>query len=215
MDNEVAKYFAPFKSVFTKIIVALSIFLVLIVVLNLLMGMVYKQNQKKLKSKAETDLLTGLLNKVSTEQAIQDYIDTVGEEETGMFILFDIDNFKHINDSMGHAFGDEVLSTVGKELPTIYRTTDIVGRLGGDEFAVFLKDIPNENVMHHMADTTVNFFRNFKAGEYTKYSATASIGASMFPKDGRSFEELYKAADQAVYKAKKNGRNRFEFYGAE
>ena len=215
IDSETDKYFEPFRSVFTRIVVAIFIFLALLAVINLLMSMVYKQNQKKLKSKAETDLLTGLLNKVSTEQAIQDYIDTAGEEEPGMFLLFDIDNFKHINDTRGHAFGDEVLATVGKELPTIYRTTDIVGRLGGDEFAVFLKDIPNDDVRHHMADTTLQFFRNFKAGEYTKYSATASIGASMFPKDGKTFEELYKTADQAVYKAKQNGRNRLEFYGDE
>lgn len=132
-----------------------------------------------------------------------------------MFLLFDIDNFKKINDTKGHAFGDEVLQAIGRELPTIYRTTDIVGRLGGDEFAVFLKDIPNDNVRKHMGEVTYKFFSNFSVGEYTRYVVTASIGASMYPKDGKNFEELYKSADQAVYAAKKHGRNRLVFYGEE
>ena len=215
IDSEVEKYFAPFKKVFINIILALIVFLALTVGASLLMRKWYRNDQKQLKSKAETDLLTGLLNKISTEQTIQDYLNTIDEEELGMFVLFDIDNFKNINDSMGHAFGDEVLVAVGKELTSMYRTSDIIGRLGGDEFAVFLKDIPNDSVRLHMAETTLKFFQNFKVGEYTKYSVTASIGAAMFPKDGKSFEELYKAADKAVYKSKHNGRNRFEFYDGE
>ncbi|MBO4337187.1 MAG: GGDEF domain-containing protein [Lachnospiraceae bacterium] len=215
IDSEIAKYFAPSKGAYIRIIVALIIFLAFIVAMNIIIRMFYKQDQKKLKSKAETDLLTGVLNKISTEQTIQDYLEMVGEEEPGMFLLFDIDNFKKINDTRGHAFGDEVLAAIGKELPTIYRTTDIVGRLGGDEFCVFLKDIPNENARIHMGEVTYNFFRDFKVGEYTKYDVTASIGAAMFPKDGRDFEELYRSADKAVYAAKEHGRNRLVFYGEE
>lgn len=215
IDSVIAGYFAPTKGVFIKITIALIIFLAFIVVMNIIIRMLYKKDQKKLKSKAETDLLTGVLNKISTEQTIQDYLDMVGEEEPGMFMLFDIDNFKNINDTRGHAFGDEVLAAIGKELPTIYRTTDIVGRLGGDEFCVFLKDIPNENARIHMGEVTYNFFRDFKVGEYSKYDVTASIGAAMFPKDGKDFEELYKSADKAVYAAKEHGRNRLVFFGEE
>ena len=215
IESEIAKYVAPSKSVYIRIIVALIIFLAFIVVMNIIIAMLFKQDQKKLKNKAETDLLTGVLNKISTEQTIQDYLDMVGEEEPGMFLLFDIDNFKKINDTRGHAFGDEVLKAIGQELPTIYRTTDIVGRLGGDEFCVFLKDIPNENARIHMGEVTYNFFRNFKVGEYSKYDVTASIGAAMYPKDGGDFEELYKSADKAVYAAKEHGRNRLVFFGED
>ncbi len=215
VDTEIEKYFAPSKKVYIRIIISLIIFLVLILVMNLIITALYRSNQKSLKSKAETDLLTGVLNKISTEQTIQDYLESVGEEEPGMFLLLDIDNFKKINDTRGHAFGDEVLAAIGKELPTLYRTTDIVGRLGGDEFAVFLKDIPNENARLHMGDVTYGFFRNFSVGEYTKYAVTASIGAAMFPKDGKNFEELYKSADKAVYTAKEHGRNKFVFFGED
>lgn len=215
IDTEIFKYFGPTRSVYIRIIVALIIFLAFIIVMNIVIRMLYKRDEKKLKSKAETDLLTGVLNKISTEQTIQDYLDMVGEEEPGMFMLFDIDNFKNINDTRGHAFGDEVLKAIGTELPTIYRTTDIVGRLGGDEFCVFLKDIPNENARIHMGEVTYNFFRDFKVGEYSKYDVTASIGAAMFPKDGKDFEELYKSADKAVYAAKEHGRNRLVFFGEE
>lgn len=215
VDTEIEKYFAPSKKVYIRIVVALIIFLTFLVAMNLIITALYRNNQKKLQSKAETDLLTGLLNKISTQQTIQDYIDMVGDAEPGMFILLDIDNFKKINDTKGHAFGDEVLSQIGRELPTLYRTTDIVGRLGGDEFAVFLKDIPNENARLHMGDVTYGFFRNFGVGEYTKYAVTASIGAAMFPKDGRDFDELYKAADKAVYTAKEHGRNKFVFFGED
>ena len=215
IESEIARYFAPSRSVYIKIVIALIIFLALIVIMNVIMRAIYKDDQKKLKNKAETDLLTGVLNKISTEQTIQEYLDMVDGEEPGMFLLFDIDNFKKINDTKGHAFGDEVLQAIGRELPTIYRTTDIVGRLGGDEFAVFLKDIPNDNVRKHMGEVTYKFFSNFSVGEYTRYVVTASIGASMYPKDGKNFEELYKSADQAVYAAKKHGRNRLVFYGEE
>ncbi len=213
IDTEVTNYFAPSKKVYIKIIIALIVFLAYILIMNFIIKMLYEQDQKRLKSKAETDLLTGVLNKISTEQTIQDYLDMVGEKEPGMFLLFDIDNFKKINDTRGHAFGDEVLKAVGTQLPTIYRTTDIVGRLGGDEFCVFLKDIPNENARLHMGEVTYNFFRDLKVGEYAKYDVTASIGAAMFPKDGKNFSELYKSADKAVYTAKERGRNRLVFYG--
>lgn len=215
IDTETEKYFAPSKNVYIRITVALIAFLAYIIVMNLVIGMIYRQDQKKLKSKAETDLLTGVLNKISTQQTIQEYLDMVGEEEPGMLMLFDIDNFKKINDTRGHAFGDEVLKAVGQQLPTIYRTTDIVGRLGGDEFCVFLKDIPDENARIHMGEVTAGFFRDFKVGEYSKYDVTASIGAAMFPKDGKDFDELYKAADKAVYAAKEHGRNRLVFFGEE
>lgn len=212
VQKDIDNYCKPLTRVIVRLLVALAIFLILITSMNVIGKAVYNKRRKDLQDKAETDLLTGLLNKISTENHIKNYLENEGKGVQGMFFLLDIDNFKKINDTMGHAFGDEVLSTLGQDLSTEFRATDIVGRLGGDEFAVFLKDIRTDEIRDREAARVLDFFRNFKAGEYVKYSATASIGVSMYPKDGSSFEELYKAADQAVYQSKRHGKNRLTFY---
>ena len=129
-----------------------------------------------------------------------------------MMFLFDIDNFKKINDTMGHAFGDEVLRSLGVQIGAIFRASDIVGRVGGDEFMVFLKDITSDEDIMKEAGKVEAFFKSFQAGEYVKYKATASIGVAIFPQEGEDFETLYKAADQGLYKAKKRGKNQLAFY---
>ncbi|MBD5501291.1 MAG: GGDEF domain-containing protein [Lachnospiraceae bacterium] len=129
-----------------------------------------------------------------------------------MMFLLDIDNFKKINDTLGHAFGDEVLRTFGRTIGSIFRVTDIIGRTGGDEFTIFLKFLKSDENTLKEAEKLVKFFEGFQAGEYVKYSATASIGAAVFPADGENFDALYKAADTALYKAKKRGKNQLAFY---
>lgn len=166
---------------------------------------------KVLEEKADTDLLTGLSNKIATERKIKEYINENPKDLAMMFVI-DIDNFKKINDTMGHAFGDEVLRTLGKHIGGNFRVTDIIGRTGGDEFTIFLKSLKDDSVTLREAQKLADFFEEFEAGEYVKYSATASIGAAVFPKDGENFETLYKAADQALYKAKERGKNQLAFY---
>lgn len=166
---------------------------------------------KALVEKADTDLLTGLNNKIATERKIKEYMKE-NPDDLAMMLIFDIDNFKKINDTMGHAFGDEVLRTLGKHIGENFRVTDIIGRTGGDEFTIFLKSLKDDTNTLREAQKLVDFFREFEAGEYVKYSATASIGAAVFPKDGETFEVLYKAADQALYKAKERGKNQLAFY---
>lgn len=90
--------------------------------------------------------------------------------------------------------------------------TDVVGRTGGDEFTIFLKNLKDDSTTIRESQKLINFFRSFQVGEYVKYSATASIGAAVFPEDGKDFESMYKAADQALYKAKKRGKNQLAFY---
>ena len=167
-----------------------------------------------MEDKADTDLLTGLNNKLATERKIKDYMAQNPKTQSMMFLL-DIDNFKKINDTMGHAFGDEVLRSLGQQIGANFRATDIIGRIGGDEFMIFLKGIEDETVIRKEAKKIENFFKGFQAGEYVKYAATASIGAAIFPHDGADFETLYKAADQGLYKAKKRGKNQLAFYKDE
>ena len=157
------------------------------------------------------DLLTGLSNKIATERKIKEYIKE-SPNELGMMFVIDIDNFKKINDTMGHAFGDEVLRTLGKHIGENFRVTDIIGRTGGDEFTIFLKSLKDDAITLREAKKLADFFKEFEAGEYVKYSATASIGAAVFPQDGEDFETLYKAADRALYKAKERGKNQLAFY---
>ena len=137
---------------------------------------------------------------------------TENPNSLGMMFVLDIDNFKKINDTMGHAFGDEVLKTLGRTISSLFRVTDIIGRTGGDEFTIFLKFLKSDENTLKEARKLVQFFKDFTAGEYVKYSATASIGAAVFPENGSDFDSLYKAADKALYKAKQRGKNQLAFY---
>lgn len=187
------------------------LFLVIFAVINFVGKVRNEENRKDLQEKADTDLLTGLNNKLATERKIKEYISKYPNSLAIMFII-DIDNFKKINDTMGHAFGDEVLRSFGKQIGANFRVTDIIGRTGGDEFTIFLKNLQsNENTIRE-AQKLEYFFEHFEVGEYVKYSATASIGAAVFPADGCDFGALYKSADQALYKAKKRGKNQLAFY---
>ena len=167
--------------------------------------------KKELEDKADTDLLTGLNNKLATERKITEFLEKNPTSQSMLFLI-DLDNFKTINDTMGHAFGDEVLRTLGKQLSPMFRVTDIVGRIGGDEFMVFVKNVNTEEHIYKEAKKVESFFRKFEVGEYVKYAATASIGVAIFPEEGANFEKLYKAADRAVYKAKERGKKQLAFY---
>ena len=113
---------------------------------------------------------------------------------------------------MGHAFGDEVLRAVGTMIKTEFRASDIIGRTGGDEFTIFLKNVKEEEELKKQVERILRFFSNLQVGEYVKYSPNASIGAAVFPRDAGDFESLYKAADAALYVAKKRGKNQLAFY---
>lgn len=195
-----------------KLIVSLCVFIALLAIIYGINRLAFSKTSKELQSKAETDLLTDLLNKISTETKIKEYISGEGKNRTCMMCVLDIDNFKKINDTMGHAFGDEVLASLGKQIRAEFRVSDIIGRTGGDEFVIFLKDLKDEDTIKKEANRVATFFKNFTVGEYTKYAATASIGAALYPRDASDFESLYKAADTALYKAKNRGKNQMAFY---
>ena len=215
VDRREYAYYKGARAVVIKSLVALFAFFMVMLFINVFSQRIYNKKNKELQNKAETDLLTGMLNKIATERHIQDYLDNEGKNIPGMLILIDVDNFKKINDTMGHAFGDQVLSTLGQTISNEFRVSDIFGRIGGDEFMLYLKNIPNDEIRDKEAKKLVNFFKNFQAGDYVKYSVGASIGVSMYPKDGENFEELYKAADKAVYRSKQEGKNQLRFYSDE
>lgn len=203
---------ASTTQMFWRIVILILVFVAILMVISIMNAANYRKSNRELREQAETDLLTDLYNKVATETKIKDYLANEGKNKKSIMFVLDIDNFKKINDTMGHAFGDEVLSTLGHQLKSEFRINDIIGRTGGDEFIIFLKDLKDDAALKRESERVATFFKNFKVGEYTKYSATASIGAVEIPSDGTEFEALYKAADKALYLAKKRGKNQMAFY---
>ncbi|MBQ6806201.1 MAG: GGDEF domain-containing protein [Lachnospiraceae bacterium] len=214
VDKQVSQQWNTTKTMLYQLVIVIFIFSCVIVVINIISKVRNNEKKRQLEEKADTDLLTGLNNKLATERKIKEFIAQNPKSQSMMFML-DIDNFKKINDTMGHAFGDEVIRSLGQQISAIFRASDIVGRAGGDEFIIFLKNISDADAVRKEAKKVEDFFKDFKAGEYVKYSATASIGVAIFPQEGADWESIYKAADQALYKAKKRGKNQLAFYKDE
>ncbi len=173
----------------------------------------YSEQQKELVDKASTDLLTDLTNKMATEKLIREYIAAHPNEQCLMLVI-DVDNFKKVNDTMGHALGDEILKNLAMRLRGTFRISDIVGRIGGDEFVVFLKNLKSDVLIQQEAERLMRVMDEITAGEYVKYRATVSAGAAVYPRDAQSYEELFRAADTALYRAKKKGKHQLAYYQA-
>lgn len=212
VDILVENNFELVKTTVIKLAVVIGVFAAFVLVTVIFNSFRTKERGRALEDKADTDLLTELNNKAATERKIQEYLEA-NPNGRGMMFILDIDNFKKINDTMGHAFGDTLLKTLGKDIKTEFRMSDIIGRTGGDEFMIFLKDVTDDLIVEREANRITRFFHDFKAGgDYVKYSATASIGAAIYPDDAKTFKDLYIAADQALYRAKKRGKNQLVFY---
>ena len=210
-DKMFDKVWNPMVGLLIKLGICLVCYLVVVITLNVMMRIRNTEQKRALENKADTDQLTDLNNKIATERKIREYMDKHPDKQGVLFIV-DVDNFKKINDTLGHAFGDEVLRCLGVRLSSMFRVTDIVGRIGGDEFLVFLKDVRDDEAIALEGRKIEQFFHHFEVGEYVKYSVTASVGGAVFPRDANTFEDLYKAADTAVYMSKKRGKNRVSFF---
>lgn len=173
-----------------------------------------KRKQLELQYKAERDLLTGLYNKGTTEMMISKQLfEDKNNDVAGVLFIIDIDNFKMINDRLGHLYGDAVLSELSEGLRKVFRDSDLVGRIGGDEFLVFAVGLREEHKIIEKAQSICNVFLRTYANEKNEgYTVSSSIGIAVFPKDGESFEELYGCADAALYATKANGKNGYSFY---
>ena len=172
-----------------------------------------KKEQQELFKISTKDPLSGLYNRLSLIEKINWLISKSKRSDARFALLFlDLDNFKNINDSRGHEFGDKVLQHVAQVLLHSVRNNDIVSRLGGDEFVIVLPDIQDNDaileVIYRIRDAlnTPVVFDNYK------YNITCSIGITIHPKDGKSVTELLKNADIAMYKSKALGKNNFHFF---
>lgn len=170
-----------------------------------------KQKQDEIRRRAETDSLTGLLNRGAFEEYAQKVLDEKCTEETRyVYILMDIDNFKEINDTEGHPGGDRILIKTAQNLKALCAEyTAAAGRLGGDEFALLLPAPTNREGLNKLCGGLLAAV-NTAGGDKTE--VTASIGICLAPKDGTDLQQLYSRADVAMYQAKLNGKNRCCFF---
>ncbi len=168
----------------------------------------------KLTRLSETDMLTGLYNKFSTEHFIKETLreDRRNTDEFHTFMIVDIDNFKAVNDNIGHLYGDALLAQLADKLKSIFRADDIVGRIGGDEFTVFLKNCKNKTVIAEKAQEICDSFKKTLTEGKDSIDISASIGIANSPQNGTDFEQLFGYADIALYHVKAQGKNGFAFY---
>ena len=174
-----------------------------------------KRLEKQLLHEATHDVLTGLPNRILLADRIQQAI--INAKRHKLFVgvlLLDLDNFKRINDSLGHEAGDTLLKTVALRLRSRMRESDTVSRLGGDEFVVLLGQTREEFLIEIIKELHTLFNTPCEIKGH-KLIVTSSIGVSIFPRDGDDAETLIKNADAAMYHAKELGRNTFQFYKKE
>ena len=166
---------------------------------------------EKLRKSATTDFLTGVLNRATIEKKVNEKMEK--KKGVGAFILIDIDNFKNVNDVLGHPKGDELLKKIAEILKDSFRKDDFVGRLGGDEFCVFLQNITDLDVVEDRARKLNERCRiecYGEQGELVKVSA--SLGIAVCNELVDDYKKLYKYADLALYETKKRGKDDYTIY---
>lgn len=175
-----------------------------------------KQLEQSLASKAQLDQLTGLYNRETARMLIREFFgDASSRYGNHAFFMMDMDGFKKHNDTYGHVEGDRLLCRVASILRSTFRGTDIICRLAGDEFVVFMKSAESREVINEKAQSVCKRVEDLKNSDDRFSPCTSiSIGISLAPQDGSGFEELYKKADEALYAAKRSGKNRHVFYDA-
>lgn len=170
-------------------------------------------SEKNLKFLAQHDALTRLPNRVLGSELIERAIASNQRRDARVAVLFvDLDNFKDINDSLGHAMGDAFLKEVGMRLLNAVRVSDVVCRQGGDEFLIGLTDMSENDDISRVATNILKEVQSPITLRGTDIRASCSIGIAVFPKDGKTFDELLRHADLAMYQAKDSGRNTFTFF---
>lgn len=167
-----------------------------------------KQLKEDLLKQATHDSLTGLPNRLLLQEKLTAvYYQAVRYEKTFAVLFLDLDNFKVINDQYGHDIGDQVLIIVANKVASRLRKTDTISRIGGDEFVLILSEINHQNDVHIVAQSLLKIIGEPIAINDDTFHVHTSLGISIFPNNGSTPEALIKAADEAMYQAKRKGKN--------
>ncbi len=175
-----------------------------------------KNQENRIKHQANYDSLTELPNRFLAMDRMSQAINNAIRHEQAVVLMFiDLDNFKHINDSLGHDIGDQLITLAAARISETVRQTDTVARYGGDEFMVILNHIDSPSDAPRVAEKILaSLASSFFIGD-KELNITASIGIAVFPEDGQDPYELLRNADAAMFAAKDEGGNRYEFYSAD
>lgn len=167
-----------------------------------------------LRTTASTDPLTGIYNKSASRRLAEEYMAECGGKALCALMLLDVDNFKAVNDTRGHLYGDSVLCDIASRLQGLFRDSDVVGRVGGDEFMVFLRNLPSAQVLLDKADCVIKVFHQYFCDQMD-CNVSCSLGLSLYPTHGETFNDLYRRADIALYAAKSQGKACWVLYSPE
>ncbi len=155
-----------------------------------------------------TDSLTGLMNKSTAEAAARDYLGGAGGKSRSALFVIDLDQFKQINDQLGHQAGDAALEVFGESLMKLFRANDIVGRVGGDEFVALMKNTGDRRLVARRAALICETVRRTRFRD-TGISLTCSIGIAICLDGDCAYDTLFRSADEQLYKVKRSGKNGF------
>jgi diguanylate cyclase (GGDEF)-like protein/PAS domain S-box-containing protein len=173
-----------------------------------------KRSEERLSFLAQYDVLTGLPNRALFYDRLKQAVGRARREQTMLGLMFlDLDRFKQINDTLGHAAGDRVLKVVAERLQGFLREVDTIARLGGDEFTVIIEGVSQREQLAGVAEKIGNALAAAVQLDGREMSVSASIGITLYPRDGEDIDQLIKNADIAMYHAKqRGGRQQFQFY---
>ena len=207
-----------FNSIIRQYIVTtiLVTFFVLLVVVFFIRRHVdwFAQKFSEVNDKSRQDLLTGLCNKITFETDVKEYLAKRKKGTIAILLIFDFDNFKHVNDHFGHQTGDEVLKAFANVLVRSFRGCDFIGRVGGDEFMTLMVDMDEDTLVRadEIAEEVLHALRELKVGSAGPFSCSIGIGTDG---TGYGFQELYELADSALYEAKERGKACYVRYASE
>lgn len=172
-----------------------------------------KEQEEKIIHQAHFDNLTGLPNRFLALDRLNLLIQEAERNSKKLAVLFiDLDDFKKVNDTLGHAIGDELLIQAADKLRSVIRGSDTIGRLGGDEFIVLINNLEDALEVRPIAEKLLKSFRDVFKVEKRELLLTTSIGISLYPDDGTEPEQLLRNADSAMYHSKNEGRNAYHFF---
>jgi diguanylate cyclase (GGDEF)-like protein/PAS domain S-box-containing protein len=172
-----------------------------------------KKIEELIRDLAYKDALTDLPNRLLFREHFNLIkANAVRNKKKFALMLIDLDNFKTINDTLGHDIGDRILKNAGKRLVSVLRKEDVVARIGGDEFLLLIPEIKDNSDAEKVAEKLVNSFKKQFIMLGHNIGTTLSLGISIFPDDGKTYDTLTKKADTAMYKVKREGRNNYKLY---